>query len=81
VARVNILKQVKLRDRWKLVAIPKDRHGRKDWKALADSRYVIEWYESGRRKRQTAGVTVAEAQEVARREIGGHHGYPATTHS
>jgi integrase/recombinase XerD len=68
VARVNILKQIKLKDRWKLVAIPKDRHGRKDWKALAEGRYFIEWYENGRRKRQAAGVTVAEAQEVARRK-------------
>jgi hypothetical protein len=65
VARVNILKQIKFKDRWKLVAIPKNRHGRRDWKALAEGRYFIEWYEGG--KRQAAGVTVAQAQEVARR--------------
>jgi len=38
VACVNILKQVKFNELWKLVAIPKDRHGRKDWKALAPVR-------------------------------------------
>ena len=67
-ARVNILKQIKLQHRWKLLAIPKDRHGRKDWKALPDGRYFIEWYEGGKRRRQAAGVTVAEAQEVPRRK-------------
>ena len=67
-ARVNILKQVKLLDRWKLVAIPRDRHGRKNWNALASGRYFIEWYENGKRKRQAAGVTVAQAQEFARRK-------------
>ena len=66
-ARVNILKQIKYGDTWKLVAIPKDRHGRKNWKGLPEGRYFIEWYEGGKRRRQAAGVTVAEAQEVARR--------------
>lgn len=65
--RVNILKQVKAGDRWRLVAIPKDRHGRSDWKALPEGRYFVEWYEGGKRKRQAAGVTVSQAQEVARR--------------
>ena len=67
-ARVNILKQVKFDERWKLVAIPKDKHGRKNWNALASGRYFVEWYENGKRKRQAAGVTVAQAQEVARRK-------------
>jgi integrase len=68
VARVNILKQVKSDDKWKLVAIPKDKHGRTDWQALSGGRYFIEWYENGKRKRQAAGVTVAQAQEIARRK-------------
>ncbi|HLY60999.1 MAG TPA: tyrosine-type recombinase/integrase [Terriglobia bacterium] len=66
-ARVNILKQVKVVDRWKLVSIPQDKHARKDWKALPDGRYFIEWWECGKRKRQAAGVTVADALDAARR--------------
>ena len=66
-SRVNILKQVKVGDRWKLVSIPHDDHGRNNWKALPEGRYFIEWWERGKRKRQAAGVTTAEALEAARR--------------
>lgn len=66
-ARVNILKQVKVGDRWKLVSIPRDKHGRQDWKALPEGRYFVEWHERGKRKREAAGSTAADAQEVARR--------------
>ncbi|HUX09712.1 MAG TPA: phage integrase SAM-like domain-containing protein, partial [Terriglobia bacterium] len=66
-ARVNILKQVKVGDRWRLVSIPHDDHGRNNWKALPEGRYFIEWWERGKRKRQAAGVTTAEALEAARR--------------
>ena len=64
--RVNILKQVKVCDGWKLVSIPRDCRGRPDWKALPEGRYFVEWHERGKRRRQAAGVTVAEALEVAR---------------
>ena len=67
-ARVNILKQVKVGDRWKLVSIPRDRHGRHDWKALPEGRYFIEWWERGKRKRQAGGSTVADVLEAARRK-------------
>jgi integrase/recombinase XerD len=66
-ARVNILKQVKVGDRWKLVSIPRDKHGRQDWKALPEGRYFVEWWERGKRKREAGGSTAADAQEVARR--------------
>ncbi len=66
-SRVNILKQLKVDGRWKLVSIPRDRDGRYNWKALPDGRYFIEWWEHGKRKRRAAGATAAEAQEVARR--------------
>ena len=66
-ARVNILKQVKVGERWKLVSIPRDPHGRSNWKALPDGRYFIEWWEHGKRKRQAAGATTADALEAARR--------------
>src|SRR5437867_3791501 len=65
--RVNILKQLKVGDRWKLVSIPRDAHGRYDWKALAEGRYFIEWWERGKRRRQAAGATTADALEAARR--------------
>jgi hypothetical protein len=65
-ARVNIVKQVNLNDHWKLVSIPHDKHGRKDWRALADGRYFIDWWERGKRKCQAGGVTVADALEASR---------------
>ena len=65
--RVNILKQIRAEDRWKLVSIPRDDHGRLNWKARASGRYFIEWWERGKRKRQAAGTTTAETQEAARR--------------
>src|SRR5256885_1804154 len=65
-AHVNILKQVRVNDRWKLVSIPRNRHGRQDWKALPEGGYFIEWYERGKRRRQAAGQTTAEALNAAR---------------
>src|SRR5436189_242699 len=65
--RVNILKQLKVGDRWKLVSIPRDAHGRCEWKALPEGRYFIEWWERGKRRRQAAGATTADALEAARR--------------
>jgi integrase/recombinase XerD len=67
VAHVNILKQVKAEDRWKLVAIPRTKKGGYDWESLPDGRYFVEWYERGKRKREAGGGTAAEALEVARR--------------
>jgi integrase/recombinase XerD len=67
--RVNILKQIKASDgRWRLVAIPRKSSGGFDWTALPEGRYYIEWYERGRRRRQAAGATVADAQEAVRRK-------------
>jgi integrase len=66
VAHVNILKQVKADDRWRLVAIPRNRKGGYDWESLPDGRYFIEWYERGKRKREAGGGTAAEALEKAR---------------
>ena len=66
--RVNILKQVRVGDHWKLVSIPKNRNGRNNWKSLPEGLYFIEWYERGKRKRQAGGVTVAEVMDAARRK-------------
>jgi integrase len=66
--RVNILKQVKIAGSWRLRSIPRKRTGGYDWSALPDGRYYIEWYDRGKRCRQAAGATVAEAQEAQRRK-------------
>lgn len=65
--RVNILKQVKVDGQWRLVAIPRDEHGRSNWRSLPEGRYFIEWRERGKRRREAAGITTADALEAARR--------------
>ncbi|MEO5924501.1 MAG: tyrosine-type recombinase/integrase [Bryobacteraceae bacterium] len=66
-SRVNILKQIKFEGRWKMVSIPRDSHGKLQWKSLPEGRYYIEWHEQGKRKREAGGATVADALETARR--------------
>lgn len=51
-----------------LRSIPKRPNGNWDWAALPDGRYCIEWYESGRRRREFAGDSVAQASEAQRRK-------------
>jgi len=65
-AHVNLLKQVKIDDRWVLRSIPKKANGQRDWSSLPDGSYFIEWRENG--KRLPAGATVAQALEVQRRK-------------
>jgi hypothetical protein len=36
-------------DRWKLIAIPRNKKGDYDWSALPEGRYFVEWYERGKR--------------------------------
>lgn len=67
-AHVNLLKQVKIDDRWVLRSIPKKPNGQRDWSALPDGSYFIEWRENGKRRRLPAGATVAQALEVQRRK-------------
>ena len=67
-ARVNLLKQIKVEGRWKLVAIPRNRKGSYDWGALPDGRYFLDFWERGRRRREAAGGTAAEALEAVRRK-------------
>ncbi len=45
-----------------------DQNDNYDWKSLPDGRYLIEWYERGKRRRGTAGLTTAEALDAARRK-------------
>ena len=68
-ARVNILKRIKVDGRWKMVSIPRRKDNDSyDWKALPEGRYLIEWWERGKRRRQGAGITTAEALDAARRK-------------
>ncbi|MGH9583016.1 MAG: phage integrase N-terminal SAM-like domain-containing protein [Bryobacteraceae bacterium] len=67
-SRVNILKRVKIGARWKLFSIPRNDKGNFDWGALPDGRYFIEWYLAGKRRREFAGTTAAQALESQRRK-------------
>ncbi len=67
-SRVNLLKKIKVDGRWLLRSIPKRANGNWDWAALPDGKYFIEWYEGGRRRREFAGVTVAQVSEAQRRK-------------
>jgi hypothetical protein len=53
-AHVNLLKQVKIDDRWVLRSIPKKANGQRDWSALPDGNYFIEFREKGKRRRLPA---------------------------
>ena len=66
--RVNIVKQVKVEGKWTLRSIPKKKSGHYDWAALPDGDYFVEWREDGRRRRQPAGNTAAQAMEEQRRK-------------
>src|ERR1700724_3434957 len=67
-AHVNLLKQVKIDDRWVLRSIPKKANGQRDWSAWPDGNYFIEFREKGKRRRLPAGATVAQVLEVQRRK-------------
>jgi hypothetical protein len=67
-AHVNLVKQVKIDDRWVLRSIPKKANGQRDWSALPDGNYFIEFREKGKRRRLPAEATVAQALEVQRRK-------------
>lgn len=65
---VNILKRIKIGERWKFAAIPKTPKGGPDWGALPDGLYYIEWYLAGKRRREQAGRTASQALEAQRRK-------------
>ena len=46
-ASVNIVKRVKIGNRWKFFAIPRNEKGTPNWKALPEGRYYLEWYLAG----------------------------------
>lgn len=68
VSRVNIVKKVKIDGVWKLLSIPRNAKGNYDWTALPEGLYLIEWRAGGKRRRESAGVTAAQALEAQRRK-------------
>jgi len=68
VSHVNIVKKVKIEGSWKLLSIPRNAKGNYNWNALPDGSYLIEWYAAGKRRREAAGATAAEALEAQRRK-------------
>jgi integrase len=67
-ARVNILKKVKIDGVWKLLSIPRNPKGNYDWTALPEGTYLTEWYSAGKRRREAAGTTAMQALEAQRRK-------------
>jgi len=65
-SRVNIVKKIKIDGLWKLLAIPKTAKGNYDWTALPEGLYFLEWRAGGKRRRESAGVTAAQALEAQR---------------
>ncbi len=63
-AHVNLLKQFKTGNGWVLKSIPRKPNGQRDWSALPDGSYFIEWREEGKRLRLPAGRTVSQALEA-----------------
>jgi len=68
VFHVNIVKRIKIGERWKFVAIPRTPKGGPDWGAVPDGLYYIEWYLAGKRRREQAGKTASQALEAQRRK-------------
>jgi hypothetical protein len=68
VSHVNIVKKVKIEGSWKLLSIPRNAKGNYDWNALPEGSYLIEWYAAGKRRREAAGATAAQALEAQRRK-------------
>jgi hypothetical protein len=68
VSHVNIVKKIKIDGDWKLLSIPRNAKGNYDWNALPEGLYLIEWRVGGKRRRESAGVTAAQALEAQRRK-------------
>jgi hypothetical protein len=67
-SRVNIIKKVKVDREWKLRSIPRNAKRNYDWNALPEGLYLIEWRAGGKRRRESAGFTAAQALEAQRRK-------------
>lgn len=67
-SHVNIVKKIKIDGEWKLLSIPRNAKGNYEWTALPKGLYLIEWRAAGKRRRESAGVTAAQALEAQRRK-------------
>jgi|SRR5438876_22139 len=66
-ARVNIISQARTETGWKNLALKRDLKGRIKW-GSGRCRYLVEWRQNGKRLREAAGITPAEALEAQRRK-------------
>jgi len=66
VARVNIVRSVKTAKGWANVALKRNAKGRIQWPSRGP--YLIEWRANGRRLREAAGDTPADALEAQKRK-------------
>ena len=67
-SRVNIVKKIKVDGIWKLLSLPRNAKGNYDWNGLPQGLYLIEWYAGGKRRRESAGITAAQALDAQRRK-------------
>ena len=65
-ARISILRRVRTENAWRNLPLGRSPKGRIKWVATAP--YLIEWRKAGRRRREAAGTTPAEAIEAQKRK-------------
>ena len=75
--RVNILKKIKVGGSWRFAPLKQDAQNRISWNVVfingldeihKEGSFYIEWYENGRRKRESVGKRPHEVLERARRK-------------
>ena len=66
---VNVLHRVRTDSGWVRVPVRKTPQGKFVWDRSQSGVYYLEWYEDGKRRRATAGVTPSEVLEARRRKI------------
>jgi len=75
--RVNVLKKVKLGTSWRFAPLKQDSNNRISWNSVLidgkeeihkEGTFYIEWYDNGRRKRESVGKFPHEVLERARRK-------------
>ena len=67
--RVNVVLYARTDAGWKFHPVRKTRQGKFLWDNQDGGVYYLEWYEDGKRKRQTIGISPAEVLDARRRKI------------
>jgi len=70
-ARVSIVKQIKVDGKWTLRSIPKKKSGHYDWAALPDADYFVEWRDNGQVSQMAAASGISRAPHACEGPIGG----------